>query len=120
MYYDWVHEDFMRGETFLQRDENDQFVYPDGIGFDNPFRKGSRRKPLPDETRFPLPQGPRWEARLFQHSTRSNDHNIAHYNARMEKQMMNTAAAQAVYDTKKFIRLSHVPQESTAHFRSLV
>jgi hypothetical protein len=34
MYYDWVHEDFMRGEIFLQRDENDQFVYPDGIGFD--------------------------------------------------------------------------------------
>ena len=46
MYYDWVHEDFMRGEIFLQRDENDQFVYPDGIGFQNPFTKGSRRKPL--------------------------------------------------------------------------
>ena len=58
MYYDWVHEHFMRGETFLQRDENDQFVYADSIGFMNPFKTGSRRKPLPDNVRFPLPQGP--------------------------------------------------------------
>ena len=41
MYYNWVHENFMRGEIFLQRDENDQFVYPDGVGFQNPFKKGS-------------------------------------------------------------------------------
>ena len=51
------------------------FVYPSGIGFDDPFRKGVRRKPkpLPNDVRFPLPKGPLWEAKLNQHADRSNE-----------------------------------------------
>ena len=101
MYYDWVHEHFMRGEMFLKRDEHDQFVYAESIGFQNPFRHGSRRKSLPDNVRFPLPQGPLWEAKLFQHNKRSDDMNVEHYNAQADKQMMSAAIAQAMYDTNK-------------------
>jgi hypothetical protein len=104
MYYSWVHENFMRGETFLKRDDDDNFVYPDAVGFQNPFEKGTRRKPLKDNIRFPMPQGPLWEAKKQQHSQRSNDLNLEHYNAKQEKRMMQSAAVQAVYDTSKHRR----------------
>ena len=43
MYYAWVNEFFMRGEFFLQRNDDDSYTYPDGIGFPNPFKKGVSR-----------------------------------------------------------------------------
>ena len=64
MYYTWVHENFMRGETFLRRDSNDKPIYPQGVGFQDPFHKGVRAKPLPDNTKVPLPQGPMWDSLL--------------------------------------------------------
>ena len=101
MYYTWVHENFMRGEIFLERDADDQYIYPDSVGFQNPFQKGVRRKPLPDDTRFPMPKGPLWEAQLWKHCKHSNDLNIDHYNAKQEKRMLHSAAVQAMYDTNK-------------------
>lgn len=113
MYYDWVHENFMRGELFLIRDEHDNCVYPEGIGFQNPFRSGSRRKPLPDNVRFPIPQGPLWAKELEKHSKHSNDLNVEHYNAKQNKRMMHSAMVQAVYDTAK-----HRSKESQAKIYS--
>jgi hypothetical protein len=99
MYYDWNHQNFMRGETFLQRTSTDQMKYA-GVGFANPFQKGVRAKPLPDNIKFPLPQGPLWDNIRNKHSDRSNDRNEAHQNAYNEKEMFEAAARQAVYETK--------------------
>ena len=63
-YYSWVHEEFMRGELFLQRNSEGEYVYPEGIGFQDPFQKGVRYKRLPNDVRFPLPKGPLWVRRL--------------------------------------------------------
>jgi hypothetical protein len=59
---------------------------------------------LKDNIRFPMPQGPLWEAKKQQHSQRSNDLNLEHYNAKQEKRMMQSAAVQAVYDTSQHRR----------------
>ena len=53
-YYRWVHTEFMRGETFLQRNPDHSFRYPGGIGFSDPFQKGVKPSPLPPDTKFPL------------------------------------------------------------------
>ena len=71
-YYKWVHTEFMRGETFLQRNPDDTFRYPGGIGFSDPFQKGVRPSPLPPDTKFPLPRGPSWDKIVDEHRVRSN------------------------------------------------
>ena len=101
MYYAWVHENFMRGATFLSRDDSDEPLYPDGVGFQDPFQKGVRAKPLPDNIKFPLPQGPLWDSVLRKHSDRSNDLNLEHQNARTVKNLIAAAARQAVHDTER-------------------
>ena len=96
MYYAWVNEFFMRGEFFLQRNDDDSYTYPDGIGFPNPFKKGvSRPFPLPVDTRFPLPKGPLWAKMLQRHSKRSNDLNLEHQLAKQEKLMMTARGSRA-------------------------
>jgi hypothetical protein len=104
MYYQWVNEKFMRGELFLARNDDDSYVYPEGIGFTNPFQKGvgrSKPRPLPNDVRFPLPKGPLWEEMLRRHSKYSNDLNLEHQNAKQENYLLHAAAVQAIIDTEK-------------------
>ena len=98
MYYSWVHECFMRGELFLKRDANHSFVYPEGIGFQ--YGKGVKHKPLPNDTPFPIPLGPLWQARLNEHAKRSDDANLEHLNVQLEHDAFHCAVSQAYYDTQ--------------------
>ena len=86
-YYRWVHTEFMRGETFLQRNPDHSFRYPGGIGFSDPFQRGVKSSPLPPDTKFPLPMGPSWDKIVDSHRVRSNAANEEHAQARTEHQL---------------------------------
>ena len=83
-YYKWVHSEFMRGATFLQRNPDDSYSYPGGIGFADPFQKGVKQQPLPTDTKFPLPMGPAWDKIVDSHRVKSNSANEEHVQARYE------------------------------------
>ena len=85
-YYKWVHSEFMRGATFLQRNPDHTYRYPGGIGFSDPFQKGVKQQPLPPDTKFPLPMGPSWDRIVDSHRVKSNSANEEHQQARYEHQ----------------------------------
>ena len=87
-YYKWVNSEFMRGATFLQRNADDSYLYPGGIGFLDPFQKGVKQSPLPTDTKFPLPKGPAWDKVVDAHRVKSNDANDEHLQVRYEQAAM--------------------------------
>lgn len=87
-YYKWMNAEFMRGATFLQRNPDDTYVYPGGVGFLDPFQKGVKQTPLPPDTKFPVPKGPEWDKMTNAHRVHSNSANEEHAQARFEHQAL--------------------------------
>jgi hypothetical protein len=100
-YYKWVNSEFMRGATFLQRNADDSYLYPGGIGFLDPFQKGVKQSPLPTDTKFPLPKGPAWDKVVDAHRVKSNDANDEHLQVRCEQAAMLCGIVQALSETAK-------------------
>ena len=101
VYYSWVHEEFMRGEFFLQRNVEGEYIYPESIGFQDPFQKGVRYKKLPDNVSFPLPKGPLWERKLNSMRNNKGVRDIEEQNRKESSYSLHSAYVQSVYDTMK-------------------
>ena len=100
-YYKWVNSEFMRGATFIQRNSDDTYLYPGGIGFLDPFQKGVKQSPLPIDTKFPLPKGPAWDKVIDANRVKSNDVNEEHVQARYERRALLTGIISALGETAR-------------------
>jgi hypothetical protein len=96
-YYDFVHTQFMMGELFKQKQK-----YPGGSGFNHPFQKGVKKPSFEKDKRFPLPCGELWDKHIGKHKTRSNNANLAHELAYLEKTCYYTAAMKSKLQTEYY------------------